>query len=386
MGHIKNLGKGKFGLFANAGKNPGTGKRHRIYRTFHGNITGARKELARLETELNQGTFQESTKITVAQYLRWWLEQHSMGGGLAPATVQSYHFLIEKHLIKSLGALKLEELTTMHIQAAYVTPAIKKQLSPRTIEYAVKVLRTALKDAVKKYKFIKENPAEMVETPTKHKHQIRVLTGEEMGKFLAAAKDLREYPIILTALYTGMRRGEILGLRWCDIDFDKATATISQTVQRIIGQGLVFKDCPKTESGFRTIDLPASVLTVLRQVKRKQAEMKLCLGPDYQDRNLIFCLPDGRPFDLPNVSRTFHKLVKEQGLDGFRFHDCRHTHASLLLADGEQLHVVQQRLGHRDATTTANIYGHAIPGQQKAAIDRFESKYGVSEFDKKGVH
>jgi integrase len=324
MGSIKNLGKGKFGLFAEAGKNPGTGKRHRIYRTFHGNITGARKELARLETELAQGIFQESTKITVAQYLRWWLEQHSTGKGLAPKTAENYKFLIEKHLIKSLGALKLEELTTMHIQAAYVTPAIKKQLSPRTIEYAVKLLRTALKHAVKKYKFIKENPAEMVETPTKHKRQIRVLTGEEMSKFLAAAKDLREYPIILTALYTGMRRGEILGLRWCDIDFDKATATVSQTVQRIIGKGLVFKDCPKTESGFRAIDLPASVLNALRQAKRKQAEMKLCLGPDYQDRNLVFCLPDGRPLSPDGVSRRFHEYAVAAGFPDVRFHDTRH--------------------------------------------------------------
>jgi integrase len=383
-GYIKKVTKDYFRIYVEAGKDPGTGKRKRVCKTFHGGYREAKMRLAELEVEVKQGVFLQPTGMTVAQYLRWWLEQHSAGRGLAPMTKQSYKFMIENLLATSIGAVKLEELTITHIQAGFVAPAVEKRLSPRTIEYGVKLLRTALKHAVKKYKLIKENPAEMVETPTNHKHKIRVLTSEEMSRLLDAAKDLKEYPIYLTALYTGMRRGEILGLRWKDVDLDKETAMVNQTIQRITGQGLLFKDCPKTESGFRIVDLPASVVNTLRLVKKKQAEHRLLLGPAYGSHNLVFCQVDGKPLDPDAISRAFHALVKQQGLNSFRFHDCRHTHASLLLADGEQLHVVQQRLGHRDATTTANIYGHCIPGDQRKAADRFDSKYGAPESGKKG--
>jgi integrase len=384
LGSIKEISKGKFGITAEAGKHPATGKRHRKYCTYHGNITGARKELARIETELAQGIFLEPTGITVAKYLRWWLEQHSAAKQLSPKTCESYKDIIERYLIRNLGALKLEELTTAHIQA-FVTEA-NKGLSSRTVEYAVTILKTALKHAAKKHKFIRENPAEMVDMPTHRRHQFRVLTGEEMHRLLTAAADMTEYPVFAMAFYTGMRRGEILGLRWQDVNLDKGTAAVNQTLQPILGQGLVIKDCPKTEAGFRIIDLTAGVVSMLRQVEQKQAEYKLALGTDYKDRGLVFCLYDGRPLDPHNLSRRFHALVKQQGLEGFRFHDTRHTHASLLLADGEQIHVVQQRLGHRDATTTMNLYGHAIPGQQRAAADKFGSKYSMPEFGKKGVH
>ena len=146
-------------------------------------------------------------------------------------------------------------------------------------------------------------------------------------------------------------------------------------MQRIVGKGLVTKE-PKTKAGQRTVDLPSTIVTLLSEVKQKQAANKEKLGADYQDNDLVFCLADGRPLDPHGLSRRFHKLTLQAGFPNLRFHDLRHTHATLLFAQGEKVHTVQERLGHEDPSTTISIYGHALPGSQKAAADRFDRAFG----------
>lgn len=385
MGYIKEISDGKWTLVAEVGKNSATGKRKRIRRTFYGGKRAAEKELLRLESSIMDGTFQESSGMTVKEYLEWWLEQHSAAKELKPKTVQSYRFLINQYLIPSLGALPLEQLHPIHVQN-YVTKMNKtekqkgskegEKLSPRTITYSVVILRLALKHAVKRWKLIKDNPAEEIETPGNGEPRQNALSAEDMFKLLnychKHAKN--DYPLFYTAFYTGMRRGELLGLHWNEVNMEEGFLEVKWTMQRIIGKGLIFKAAPKTKAGFRIVELPSTVVTLLYEIRRKQNEIKLFMGEDYyQEHDLVFCQDNGRPHDPDGVSRRFHALAVEAGFPELRFHDMRHTHATLMLDAGEDPRIVQKRLGHQKPSTTLNIYGNHIEKQlQREAADRFE--------------
>lgn len=368
-GYLKKIGKNYFNIYVEDGKDPKTGKRHRICRTFRGNGSEARLELARLETEIAQGMFLAPSKDSLGQYLKWWLEQHASSKPLAPMTRQSYNFLIEHFLIPSLGAVKLTDLNAVQIQS--MITETRKNVSPRTVNYCLVVLRLALKHAVKRYKLIRENPAESLEVSSKTAKKQHVLLPEDMKKILAKTS-ARDYNIAAFALFTGMRRGEILGLRWEDIQDDRLK--VNQTLQRIIGEGLIFKP-PKTEAGQRWIALPATIVALLGEIHRGQAKHKLKLGADYAKHNLVFCLPDGNPLDPDGVTRRFHTAAAEAGYN-IRFHDMRHMFASWMLADGEMLQVVQNILGHEQPSTTQDTYGEALPNMQKEAVGRYDKKYG----------
>jgi integrase len=386
MGYFKKIGNDKWTLVAEAGKDPATGKRKRIRRTFYGGKRAAEKELLKLEASIEDGTFQEPSGMTVKKYLEWWLEQHSSAKELKPKTVESYRFLINQYLVPSLGALSLEQLHPMHIQN-YITKMNKtkkqkgdkegEKLSPRTVTYSMVVLRLALKHAVKKWKLIKENPAEEIETPGNGEPRQNALSAENMFKLLdycyKHARD--DYPLFYTAFYTGMRRGELLGLHWSEVSLKENFLEVKWTMQRITGKGLVFKAAPKTKAGFRIVELPSTVVTLLSGIRRKQNEIKIFMGKDYyQEHDLVFCQDNGRPHDPDGVSRRFHALAIEAGFPKLRFHDMRHTHATLMLNAGEDPRVVQKRLGHQKPSTTINIYGdHLERRLQREAADRFET-------------
>lgn len=386
MGYIKELGDDKWSIVAEAGKDPATGKRKRTRRTFYGGKRAAEKELLKLESSIIDGSFQEPSGMTVKEYLEWWLEQHSSAKKLKPKTVQSYRFLINQYLVPSLGALPLEQLHPVHVQN-YVTKMNKtekqkgsekgEKLSPRTVTYSMVVLRLALKQAVKKWKLIKENPAEEIEVPGNGEPRQCALSVEKMFKLLNYCYKHagNDYSLIYTAFYTGMRRGELLGLHWNEVSLEKGNLEVKWTMQRITKKGLIFKPAPKTKAGFRFVELPPTVVTLLKEIRRKQNEIKLFMGKDYyQEHDLVFCQDNGRPHDPDGVSRRFHKLAVEAGFPDMRFHDMRHTHATLMLDAGEDLRIVQKRLGHRKPSTTLNTYGNHIEKRlQREAADRFET-------------
>ena len=205
--------------------------------------------------------------------------------------------------------------------------------------------------------------------------KFQALTVEEAQEFLDFARGHKDYPIIYTALYTGMRQGELLGLHWDDVDITRGVLKVQRTAQWVTGYGRIEKP-PKTEAGRREVDLPETVIKILREVRKQQAEDRLFMAEKYQENNIVFCQENGKPIDNSNLTYRFRRLANAAGLPNLRFHDLRHTHASLMLAAGEQLLVVQQRLGHEKPSTTADIYGHAIPGQQRAAADRFDNLFG----------
>lgn len=372
-GHLEKKGDKLWTLIVEAGRNPVNSKRKRIKRTFKGTRHEAEIELARLITEWEKGVYIEPGKMSVGEYLLWWVDQHIAARNLAPKTVVSYRQIINLHLIPAIGSIPLTKLQPMHIQQ-YVTNHLKTR-SPRTVAYTLTLLKQALKHAVQKWRLLPFNPADAIERPSYRRVKFQALTLEGAQEFLDSVRDHKHYPIIYTALYTGMRQGELLGLRWEDVDFNRSVLKVQRTAQWVTGLGRIEKP-PKTEAGLREVDLPASVISLFKDLRKQQMENRLFMAERYEENNLVFCQENGKPVDPANLTCRFRRLADMAGLPDLRFHDLRHTHASLMLAAGEQLHVVQQRLGHEKPSTTADIYGHAIPGQQKAAAERFDNLFG----------
>ena len=190
---------------------------------------------------------------------------------------------------------------------------------------------------------------------------------EQVRLFLAEARrSSMHYCLYLTAILTGMRQGELLGLRWSDIDFVLGAASIQQTVYRL-GAEILFKK-PKTARGRRSVALPASLLDALRRHRQRQAEMQGVLGTEYHDHGLVFCQPNGKPLHAHNLAqRDFRRVIERARVPRIRFHDLRHTHATQLLRAGVHPKVVQERLGHSTPAFTLAVYSHVLPGMQEEA-------------------
>ncbi len=196
---------------------------------------------------------------------------------------------------------------------------------------------------------------------------MRVWDEEQIRLFLAEARRSSGcYALYLTAILTGMRQGELLALRWQDIDWTYGRASVRQTVVRIKNQ-VLFRE-PKTSRSRRTIALPAEVLGALGTLKTDRDNARSLLGVEYADHGLVFCQPNGKPLHAHNlVQRDFRRVARQVGLPRIRFHDLRHTHATLLLREGVHPKVVQERLGHSQISTTLDTYSHVLPGMQEDA-------------------
>lgn len=380
-GHIKRLTeKGvkpeKWRIVIEAGRDT-ENKRGRIKRTFIGNETAARNEMARLERELDTGTYIEPNKWTLGTYLEHWLETYAQPN-LAPSTYASYERIIRKHIIAELGRVALEKLVPMQIQSYYSKRLQNGRrdgqggLSARTVQYHHRVLREALQHAVK-WQILVRNPADACEAPRPSRPEMTVLDDAGVGRMLGEIQEHYDRDLLITAVFTGMRQGELLGLRWQDVDLDRAMIRVQQTVGFIPKLGFVFRE-PKTKKSRRQIDLPSWVVEALKRRKTQVAKDKLASGEAYaKGLNLVFCTPEGKPLDPSGLTRRFKTVAKKIDSPKLRFHDLRHTHATMLLIQGVHPKVVQERLGHESINITLDIYSHVLPGMQKEAVARIEA-------------
>jgi len=197
------------------------------------------------------------------------------------------------------------------------------------------------------------------------------LEPENVHIFLNAAHDTPYYVPFYTALYTGLRRSELLGLRWRDVDLDLATLSVVQTLHHVPKKGYIFKE-PKTKRSRRLVDLSPSLALLLRGHRANQELEKKLLGRMLIPDDLVFCYPDGTPLPPNSVTKAFHKLAKSLGMSRIRLHDLRHTHATLMLSQGVHPKVVSERLGHSSVAITLDTYSHVLPGIQAAAARRFD--------------
>lgn len=268
------------------------------------------------------------------------------------------------YIIPAIGNKKLFDLNLLLINRFY-SSLIKRKVGTRTIRYIHSVLHVALEQAVKNG-FLIRNPAHGATLPRKEHKEMRVLNEDQVNQFLISVKESRLKTLYQLALSTGMRQGELLGLKWSDLDWNHSTLQIKRQLQYIIGKYLVFSDL-KTHFSLRAIKLGSNILNELRAHRRRQETEIIRLGKKWDDNDLIFPSSLGTPINPRNLVRDFKKFLKRAGLPNIRFHDLRHTAATLMISHGVPVNVVSKILGHSKVSVTLNIYAHSNTDMQDQA-------------------
>ncbi len=385
-GQIIKRSKDSWTIIAELGKDPTTGKRKRHWQSVKGTKKQAEKELSALIVHIESGGYVKPTKMTLGKYLESWLRDY-VTPNTTPRTNDRYTQIVRTHLIPALGSIQLTAIQPHHIQSYYgkalQSGHRKKEsgLSPQTIQYHHRVLYEALKHAVKRGILLR-NPAEAVDPPKAQRREMPSIGPENVNKFLEATQDSPYYPIFYTAVYTGLRRGELLGLRWSDIDLDLGMMSIVQTLQQLRNGEFFFKE-PKSRHGRRQIALSPSLCILLREYRQNQEGLYLFAGEALKPSDLVFSHPDGSPMRPNSVTRASKRVMASIGLDNIRFHDLRHAHATLMLRQGIHPKIVSERLGHSSINITLDIYSHVLPGLQEAAALRVEE--GLQTASENGV-
>lgn len=344
------------------------GKRIREYITVNGSKRQAQDELARIISEYNNGGYIERSKMTVQMLIDQWLTVYVVPQ-LAPSTVRGYKVNFDKHTIPYIGHIAVQKLTGTEIQHMY-TQLSQTGLSPRSVRYVHTTLREVLQYAYK-MRIISVNPADFVSAPKQAKYKSGVYNAEEVAKLLQCAKGTdMELPLILD-LETGLRRGELLALKWSDIDWEARTLTVERNLVCINGEHQF--GSPKTKSGNRKLLLSESLIEKLRQHRVRQTEIRLQLGATYQNNDLICCKDDGTPYNTGSFSHKFANFLKKHGLKHIRLHDIRHTNATLMLENGIPAKIASERLGHSGIAITLDTYSHVSPKMQKEAVEKLSS-------------
>ncbi|AEE95743.1 site-specific integrase [Mahella australiensis] len=369
-GHIRKRGS-TYSIVVDIGRDE-NGKRQQKWYSGYRTKKEAEKALDLLLAEIEKGEYVKPTNMTIGEFLDEWLEEYCKPK-LAPKTYKSYSDTIRLYFKPILGRIELAKLKPITIQRYYNMLKEEGKLSDTTINYHHRLLSKALKQAVK-WQYISKNPCDAVDTPKKRNVEMKIWNIENVKKAEQVFANSPIFIHVMLAIYTGMREGELCGLRWEDINFKDGTCTIRRTAQRV-DKELIFKE-PKTDTSTRVVALPQNIIEMLKQEKKKQAENKILLGSAYDNNyeGYISVWEDGHFKEPDYVSKKFHKmLAATPELPMIRFHDLRHTHASLMLASGANMKVVSERLGHSQIGITMDLYSHVPIELQKDAIKKLET-------------
>ena len=322
---------------------------------------------------LQRGIYAEPSKLSVKTFLLdHWLP--AIESGLRQSTLQGYRSAITNYVLPRMGETRLQALTPDQLNAFYGELLKtgrkdgKSGLSPKTVHNIHAMLHKALHDAVR-WSYLPRNVAQFSDPPkqTSSGKAMRTWSPDELRSFLEFVSDDPLYAAWVLSANTGMRRGEVLGVRWQDIDFDRTRLSIRQTIISIDYQVEIGE--PKTARGRRSVALDSGTVTALRAHRVKQNQVKLMLGEAWQDNDLVFFRDDGSPVHPDRFTQMFDKHVRDSGLPRIRLHDLRHTHAGLALAAGIHPKVVSERLGHSTVAFTMDVYSHAIPSMEAEAAE-----------------
>lgn len=339
---------------------PDTGEHVRLSKTW--------KNVAKLEAEqltalwyadVMRGTYVKPSKLTLAEYLETWLAERCVPR-LAPKTIEGYRICVYKHIVPSIGEMKLSALKPLHLQSLY-SRLLAQGLSKRTVEYVHAVLHASLKQAVK-WQVLERNPAEATEPPRPQRQEAESLSQEQVQPFLQAVKDIQPslYELVFVALTTGLRRGELLALRWEDVDFEHDMLRVRRSLVKIKGE--IINKTPKSGKG-RSVPLIEDVSRLLKELRLRTPH------------ELVFCYRDGAPLDPSTVTHQFLQIVRKAGYGNLTFHGLRHSFATILLENDTNLKVTQELLGHSNEAITANIYSHVKPTLIKDAQGTLERAF-----------
>lgn len=351
-------------------KDPITGKRVRKYRSVDGGKKDAERAMHEYIRELEKGYYVTDSKITIYEWIDTWLEVY-IEPNVSPTTLSRYKGMIQRYIKPVIGHMQVQQLNTLAVQAwvngLKVSPASGKEMSAATVKHAYHVLKGCMDKAVLAG-IIPRSPCIGIMLPKGQKKPPVVYDEQQIKQLIAAAKGTEMELIIDIELCLGLRRGELLGLRWGDIDWDKNQIHIVNNRVVVDGKSVV-KD-PKTESSRRTVDVPAQLIQKLHKHKMQCWANRLRLGEAYTVTDYIIVHPDGKPIYPEYVSQLFTKLQKKADLPKCRFHDLRHLCASIMLMQGVNVKVAQEHLGHKDISTTMNIYSHVLPSVAKEAAQK----------------
>lgn len=351
----------KYKIVIEAGRDPATGLRRRITRTISGRKHTAELEEVKIMEQLEQGTYVEPKRITIRSWLDTWMEDYKKHE-LRRTTFEVYKILIDAHIVPALGGATIQGLRPENIQKLY-NNKLAEGLSPKSIRHIHTILRGALRQAMKN-RLISYDVSESVTLPALKKGQARALTLKEQAKFLAAAEDNPLYPAFMLLMTTGLRRGELLGLRWRNVNLTKKYLEIEENFVPVKG-GAVYQQ-PKTEKSKGKVPLIKPAVECLK----KHRQQMLAEGLYDKDRP-VFCNDAGGPIMPRSFNHRFEKLREKAGVGkAVTVHSLRHTYATRLLELGVSLKEVQELLRHAELSTTADIYAHVSEELKRAAANR----------------
>lgn len=372
-GHIRKRAKDSWTVVVELPRDPETGKRRQKWVTVKGTKRDAERVLAEVAAQVTAGTFAAPrAKLSLGEYLDQWYEACHTGVRL---NTQGCWQRAIKHWKEVLGGAPLARLTALDIQRALAR--LPEHLSGASRHTFFGVLRSALGQAVK-WGLLPRNPAEGVKSPPRSRRELQVWNEEQAARFLEAARSTRYYALFYLALATGMRIGELLGLTWDDVDLDTGVIQVRRAIATCVARtGEPVWQEPKTSAGRRRVPIGGQAVEVLRQHRKAQLEQRLRAGPEWRDYGLVFCTRKGGPLFNMNVNKALAACCKKAGVPRIRFHDLRHTHATLLLRQGVHPKVVSERLGHTSVKITLDIYSHVLPDTQEEAVRAVERALGA---------
>jgi integrase len=351
----------RYSVVLDLGKGP-DGKRIRKWHSGFRTKKEAQQAQIELLAALGRGAYVAPSKRTTGAFLREdWLP--GLRAQVRPGTWAEHKSKVEVHLIPAIGGVQLQRLTPGQLNALYAD-LLERGVSARTVLHVHATIRRALGDAVR-WGLVPRNVALLASPPRPGRPELRVWTAAELRAFLAAVDGDRLYALWLLAASTGMRRGELLGLQWSDVDLERARIAVRRSLVTV-GHEIVVSD-PKTAKGRRSVALDPATVAGLKVWRKYQAAERLAWGPAWIDSGLVFTREDGRPLHPREVTRAFSRHVLTAGVPIIRPHDLRHTHATLALAAGVHPKVVQERLGHANISITLDTYSHAVPALEEQA-------------------
>lgn len=357
-------GSSRYDVIVDLGIDPITGKRRQRKKTFTAK-KAAQAALTAWQAEIDNGTAVDCSRQTVAELLRFWLETYAHYN-VRPATLDGYEYTIVQHIIPILGSVPIQKLTPDQLQCFYSTK-LAAGCGARTVQLCHLRLSQAL-DYALKLGLVARNVADAVTPPRVRQREMTTWTATQARQFLVAAARSAYGPIWTLSLATGMRRGELLGLRWQDVDWERGVLTVRQTVTPLKGAPHIGP--PKSKSAYRSIAIPDAVMLALREWKSRQNEHRRALGDVWEDHDLVFAAANGRPINPNNLTRDYERWVQVAGVPRIRIHDQRHTHVSLAIQMGANIKAVSQRVGHARTSTTMDIYAHVVSEQHKDVADK----------------
>jgi len=351
------------------------GKRKQLKRRGFATKKEAQSALTTVQNDLQRGTYVRPVKMRFGTYLLDWVDGLA-ASGRRPSTIDSYRQNIKRNVLPTLGGYDLQAVTAIDLDKLY-SQLIAKPLSMRTVRYVHTIIGKALSDAERK-DLVVRNVARRASPPAAsatHGPEMQIWTPEQLRDFLAGIEQHHHYPMITLAAMTGLRRAELCGLRWQDVDLDAATVAVRQTITVVDGKMVVGE--VKTKRSKRVVNVDSDTISVLKRWRKEQLRHRLLIGAGWKNTGLVFTMPTGEGWNANTITQAFDRLQTPSKTEDakvtaarppkIRFHDLRHSHASHALAAGVNVKIVSERLGHASAAFTMDVYAHVMPGQQADA-------------------